>query len=227
MSWLREPAPALHSLALLASFQLPACSALEDPTVSPKATPFTVVVQVRDDAGRPVSGAEVSAGKAASAKSVETGAAELKLTGNEGDSVALSVRCPEHYTSPEKAVTVTLRRLAAGSPVPKFDAICTARVHTTLVGIRTENGQGLPIVHQGKVVSQTDEAGTAHFQLTLPPNETVVLSFDTRDKAALRPQNPSVTFRTSDRDELVLLEQKFTVYHKRVVVKAADRPKPL
>ena len=54
-----------------------------------------------------------------------------------------------------------------------------------------------------------------------------MLEFDTRENQTLRPQNPSLTFRTSDRDELMLLEQKFTVFRKRVIVKKPDRPKPL
>lgn len=217
----------LASLALVAGLPIPECSAIDDGSAAREEKPFSIVVRVNDEVGRPVPEVAISVGKSVNATTAANGSVTLKLSGTDGESVAVNVKCPERYASPDKPLAVTLRRLGSNSPVPQFDAVCTSRMHTTLVGVRTENGQGVAIVHRGKLLARTDEAGTAHFSLTLPPNETVVLDLDTKENAALRPQSPSLTFRTSDRDELVLLEQKFTLFRKKVIVKKVERPKPL
>jgi hypothetical protein len=44
---------------------------------------------------------------------------------------------------------------------------------------------------------------------------------------AVKPQNPELMFKASHRDEMVLLEQKFSIVRKTVVVRAPARPQPL
>jgi len=199
---------------------------LEQPN---KAEPrFSVNVRVLDQVGAPLQGVKVSDKNKVLGTSDAQGMVKVSVLGREGDTLPLTVKCPETHASPEKPLAVALRSLGPGSPAPTFETRCTARAHSTLVAIRTENGEDLPIVHQGKVVGHTDASGTAHLELKLPPEQMVTLAFDTSQKTALRPQNPSLTFRTSaTRDELVLLEQKFTIFKKRVVVKEAPRPQPL
>ena len=216
----------LALLALLAICAACDMLGLEEPK---KVTPrFPLVVRVVDQAGVPLAGAKVSDKNKVLGTSDAQGLVKLSVPGREGDTLPLTVKCPETHASPEKPLAVSLKSLGPGSPAPTFEARCTARVHSTLVAVRTENGEDLPIVHQGKVIARTDASGIAHFELKLPPENMVTLAFDTKEKAALRPQNPSLTFRTSaTRDELVLLEQKFTIFKKRVVVKEAARPTPL
>jgi hypothetical protein len=205
-----------------------ACDMLELEQPKKTAPRFAVVVRVLDQVGSPLAGAKLSDKNKVLGTSDAQGVVKLSVPGREGDTLPLTVKCPETHASPEKPLAVALKSLGPGSPAPTFEARCTARVHSTLVAVRTENGEDLPIVHQGKVVARTDASGTAHFELQLPPEHMVTLAFDTSEKAALRPQNPSLTFRTSaTRDELVLLEQKFTIFRKRVVVKEAPRPTPL
>lgn len=213
----------LALLALLASNAACDMLGLEEPK---KAAPrFPVVVRVVDQSGAPLAGAKISDKSKVLGTTDAQGQVKLSVPGREGDTLPLTVKCLETHASPEKPLAVALKSLGPGSPAPTFEARCTARVHSTLVAIRTENGEDLPIVHQGKVVARTDASGTAHFELKLPPENMVTLAFDTTAKAALRPQNPSLTFRTSaTRDELVLLEQKFTIFKKRVVVKEGPRP---
>lgn len=213
-------------LALLANAA--ACDMLELEQTKKAPPQFAVVVRVVDQVGSPLAGTKILDKNKVLGTSDADGVVKISTPGKEGDSLPLTVKCPETHTSPDKPLAVSLKSLGPGSPAPTFEARCTARSHSTLVAIRTENGEDLPIVHQGKVIARTDSTGTAHFEMTLPPENMVTLSFDTREKAALRPQSPSLTFRTSaTRDELVLLEQKFTVYKKRVVVKEAPRPQPL
>lgn len=216
-------------VALLALFANAAgCDMLELEQAEKPAPHFAVVVRVLDQVGSPLSGVKISDKTKVLGTSDAQGIVKVSVPGREGDTLPLTVKCPETHASPDKPLSVALRSLGPGSPAPTFETRCTARAHSTLVAIRTENGEDLPIVHQGKVVGRTDASGTAHFELKLPPENMVTLAFDTSQKTALRPQNPSLTFRTSaTRDELVLLEQKFTIYKKRVVVKEAPRPQPL
>jgi hypothetical protein len=216
-----------RALALFVLANTGACELLELEE-KPKSPPrFPVVVRVVDQGGQPLAGAKVSDKNKVLGTSDPKGIVKINVPGKEGETLALTVKCAESYSSPDKPLAVSLKSLGPGSPAPTFEARCTARSHSTLVALRTENGEDLPIVHHGKVIAHTDATGTAHFELRLPPEEMVTLSLDTREKAALRPQSPSLTFRTSTRDELVLLEQKFTLYRKKVVVKQAPRPEPL
>jgi hypothetical protein len=224
MAWTRFVRPALALVALL---NTAACDLLELEEKPKAPARFSVVVRVVDQGGVPLAGAKVSDKAKLLGTSDAKGIVKINVPGKEGETLALTVKCAETYSSPDKPLAVSLKSLGPGSPAPTFEARCTARSHSTLVALRTENGEDLPIVHLGKVIGHTDAAGTAHFELRLPPEAMVTLSLDTREKAALRPQSPSLTFRTSSRDELVLLEQKFTVYRKKVVVKQAPRPAPL
>lgn len=219
----------LRRLAVLALIANTAgCDMLELEPAKKTAPRFSVVVRVVDQAGTPLPETKILDKSKVLGTSDSAGVVKVSVPGKEGDTLLLTVKCPETHAAPDKPLAVSLKSLGPGSPAPTFEARCTARAHSTLVAIRTENGEDLPIVHQGKVIARTDATGTAHFELRLPPENVVTLSLDTREKAALRPQSPSLTFRTSaTRDELVLLEQKFTVFKKRVVVKEAPRPQPL
>jgi len=63
--------------------------------------------------------------------------------------------------------------------------------------------------------------------LQAAPRDLITLTLDTEARDNLRPQNPTLQFLAPDRDELVLLEQKFTVLKKVVHVKKVARPTPL
>jgi hypothetical protein len=112
--------------------------------------------------------------------------------------------------------------MTAGSPEPRFEVECVSLVHTIVVGLRAEHGANLPILRLNQVVGKTSVEGVAHVALEAAPNEQVTLTLDTSEAPSLLPQNPTLSFVTKDRDELVLLEQKFTVKKKPVV--RAPRP---
>ena len=156
-----------------------------------------------------------------------SGNVHLSLKGNEGDVASLAVKCPDTYASPDKEVVVGLRHFAAGSPPPRFQSVCVPLVRTFVVGIRTENGPRLPVLRLSKVVGRTDDFGAAHLLIQAASRDQVALTLDTSENPMLRPQNPTLTFVAADRDELILLEQKFTVLKKVVKVAKKNIPKPL
>jgi hypothetical protein len=191
--------------------------------------PFPLAVSVVSDPGRPVAGAGIVFNAKPIGSSDASGLAKIEVSGIEGDTIALVVQCPEGYASPERPIVAGLRRLAPGSPAPKFEARCTPVLRTTVVGVRTENGPNLPILYLGREVGRTDALGAAHVMLHLKPNEQVTLTLSTAEKGAeyLRPQNPTLTFAAKDQDDVVLLQQKFTVERPKVIVRKAAKPTPL
>ena len=64
-------------------------------------------------------------------------------------------------------------------------------------------------------------------QMQVSPGEQVALTLNTASSPLLRPQSPTLTFVAADRDEMLLLEQHFTVLKPVIHVKAKNIPKPL
>ncbi len=188
---------------------------------------YPVEIIAHGDAEKPLAGVEILLGKRTVGTTDDAGIVRLSLKGNEGDVAVLSVKCPDTFASPEASLSVGLRHFAEGSPPPRFETRCVPLVRSFVVGIRTENGARLPILRLNKVVGKTDDFGVAHVLLQAAPHDQVVLTLDTTDSPLLRPQKPTLTFAAPDHDELVLLEQKFTVQRPVVHVKPKLIPQKL
>lgn len=182
------------------------------------------MILARGGGQRPLAGVTVASDNRVLGTSDAQGRVQLTLTGAEGTSTELTVRCPEQYVSPERPIVVGLRQMSKGSPTPRFETECMPMSHTVVVGIRAESAPHVPVLHLHEVVGETDEHGFAHVLLEVAPNVTVSLELDTANHAMLRPQSPTLTFLANDRDEMVLLEQKFTAV--KPVVKARPRSVP-
>ena len=204
-----------------------ACSLFDQAPSADSNVTIKVTIKTIDDVGVAVAHAEVLLGKKSRGLTGADGKLTVTLAGRPGQVAPLSVKCPEGYASPERTVDVGITELAAGSPAPLFEARCTALAHSLVVAIRAENGPNLPVVYLGKELARTDAEGVAHVVLKLPPGETASLRLDTSAAPALKPQNPELLFKASNRDEMVMLEQKFSVVRKAVVVHARARPQPL
>jgi len=185
---------------------------------SARAAAFPITVVVHGEGQAAIAGAELLLGKLALGKTDGAGTLNLTLHGNEGDSVALNVKCPAAYASPERPLDVGLRHLGNGSTPAHFEVECFSLLHDIVVGVRAENGPHLPILRLKTVVGRTDDQGVAHVLLQATANESVALTLDTAGNTSLLPQNPTLDFTTRDADEMVLVSQKFTV-------KQAPRPR--
>jgi len=218
--------PSRLSFVLLANLPLCAClSQVDESSADPQVLEFPIAIAARNEGKSPVAGAEISLGKQLLGKTDESGSARLKLRGVEGDTVALNIKCPAGFASPERPFSVGLRHLGGGSSAARFDVECFSLVHQVVVGVRAENGPHLPILRLKSVVGQTDDQGVAHILLQASANEQIALTLDTSRNAKLLPQNPTLDFTARDADELVLVSQKFTVKSvapRRVV----SRPMP-
>jgi len=212
------------SMMLVAVAAMVGCSA--PPMEDPSRSTMCAEISITSDPNKGLAGVVIGIGNDLQlATTDERGRASVTLKGVEGDTVDLAVRCPGGYQSPAP-IHVGLRRLSPGSPAPRFEARCAPIQRNIVVGIRAENGANLPVQHLGKVVAQTDASGVAHVVVQARANEQLTFLLDTKSterKPALKPENPTLTFVAKDRDELVVLDQKFE-QEKLVVKAAAPRP---
>jgi hypothetical protein len=204
------------------------CACLSEPDESAAPAPssdFPVSISARNEGKSPVADVEISLGKQLLGKSDVRGNARFALHGAEGDTLALNVKCPASYASPERPLSVGLRHLGNGSTAARFEVECFSLVHNVVVGVRAENGPRLPILRFKSVVGQTDDQGVAHVLLQASANEQIALTLDTSRNTNLLPQSPTLDFVTRDADELVLVAQKFTV-KQAAPRKVVSRPVP-
>jgi hypothetical protein len=203
-----------------------ACSKLDMTLEDPKREPFEVQVNAVSDPDTPLAGASILAGNRVVGVTADGGAAKLRIAGDEGDRIDLAIKCPVNFESPSKALTVSLRRFAPGSPVPQFEVRCPPAVRTVVVGIRAENGPSLPVVFLGRTVATTDVSGAAVFSVQVKPSEQVEVTVSTADPAAemLRPQSPTLTFVSKDYDDFVILDVNFTKAKKQFSSAPINRP---
>jgi hypothetical protein len=212
---------------LFASQLLFSCQSPSDEAAAPaQSLDFPIAVAARSEGRAPVAGVELSLGKQLLGKTDASGSARLSLHGPEGDTLALDVKCPAGFASPERPLLVGLRHLGDGSTAARFEIECFSLVHSVVVGVRAENGPRLAILRLKSVVGQTDDQGVAHVLLQASANEQVALTLDTSKNPNLLPQNPTLDFTTRDSDELVLVSQKFTVKKAPPPRRAAPRAIP-
>jgi hypothetical protein len=188
---------------------------------------YPVGITARSDDKQTVAGTQILLDRKLVGVTNDAGAVQLSLNGTEGDTVSLTVKCPASFASPENPIVVGLRHLAPGSRPPAFETQCVLLVHSMVVGIRAQNGAHLPIRRLSQVIGETDDYGVAHVLIQAAANDQIALTLDTTKNDALRPQNPTLSFVAKDHDELVLLEQKFTVQKKVIVVRPRSVPTPL
>lgn len=227
--WEKWRAPALSALLLMLQ---PSCERVKDllgekEQVAPVSRSYPVQIVAHGDADKPLAGVEILLGKRTVGTTDDAGSVRLSLKGNEGDVAVLGVKCPDTFASPEASLSVGLRHFADGSPPPRFETHCVPLVRSFVVGIRTENGAHLPILRLDKAIGKTDDYGVAHVLVQAAPHDQVALTLDTSDNPLLRPQNPTLTFAAPDHDQLVLLEQKFTVQKPVVHAKPKLIPQKL
>ena len=202
-------------LAVSAALLGAGCGSLE---AKPPA-PFQVRLRVTGDAGRPLAGATVLRDTKELGATQADGALLVALNGTEGETVDLTIRCPQNYDSPKRPVSVTLVRFVDIQKVPEYGAACQALERRVVVAVRAVNGANLPVRYLGNAVARTDVAGAAHFELAVRPNEPFAVTIDTSEKGSerLKPQNPSREFNVGANEGIILFNQQFVQEKKPVV----------
>lgn len=188
--------------------------------------PFEVVIRVESDPGHPLQGAIIAkGGKEAPTPTGPDGKVTLKIPGQEGESVDLTVKCPQDYVSSSKLLSVSLRR---GSKLPQYDWSCPPAVRHVVVAIRADSGPNLPVVYFGKSLGRTDPFGVFTYLFTLKPGDSLDLQLDTSGNERMHPQNPMFSYIMRPVDDIVTFEQRFKVDAPPVhYVAAPARPQNL
>jgi hypothetical protein len=209
--------PNVMRALVLAATSLAACA----PAV-PAVHAQDAVIRVESDPGSPVAGAKVTFDGRTLAETSREGSARLHMTGLDGDVFHVTVACPEGY-EPASALAfdVLVRRGLDAGRTPEFVGRCARAERRAIVVVRATNGPNLPVVYLGREVARTDASGAATVGIDVHPGDDVELTLDTRGAKKLHPQNPALSFKAPERDDLVMLDQKFTV--EKTVVRVVHR----
>lgn len=184
----------------------------------PPPPPMTVLVRVIDESKLPVHNAEIAADSRVLTSTNPEGRAQITVSGREGATYFIDVRCPEGYRSPNAPLEI--RRLDNGaSAPPEYVTRCSRMRHRLIVDIKTANAGGsVPIRYLGKQLTRTDSEGKARVVLEGDVLERIDLTLDTSDPAfaKIHPQSPVASFEIPNHDGETTFEVKFT----------ADKPAP-
>jgi hypothetical protein len=177
---------------------------------APASQRYEFLLRVESDPGRPLAGAVVRRGDKVIGTSKADGLLKLRADGSEGRVVNVVVECPAGFASPKSPVSVHLRRSSDKSRLPEYSVSCPPTSRAIVVAVRAERGPHLPVRYLGQELARTDENGAAHVLLHAAPHEEVQLSLDTSDNPRLRPQHPTVRFRTGSTDDVVVFDHEFS-----------------
>lgn len=195
------PLAAIATLAALAGCKPP-----------PPPAPVTVFVRVLDESKEPVGNAELASQSRVISTTNAEGRAEITVSGREGATFLLDVRCPAGYRSPETALAI--RRLDNGAAAPpEYVTHCSRLRHKLVVNVKaTGAGASLAVLYLGKPLTHTDAEGKARVELEGDALERIDLQLDTSDAtfARIHPQSPTGSFEIPNRDGETTFEVKFT-----------------
>ena len=193
----------------------------------PPPPPFQIFIRIDSDPGRPVSGATVSRNGKPLATTGPDGRAMLTLTGAEGDTTDVTIKCPDAFNSPSKPTSVRLTRFADKSKVPEYALVCPPTLRRVVVAVKADNGPNLPVMYLNRMITRTDASGAAHFALEVAPNTQFQVTLDTGENARLKPPSPTKPFTVPQHDDILVFDQKFDVEKVRVFQAKVNLPRAL
>jgi hypothetical protein len=168
--------------------------------------------RVTGDPGKPVRGAELVANGQVLATTDALGVAPLTLSGHEGDTFEIAVKCPPEFQSPQRPTKIAIRRLAGTNTVLEYGASCQPKARSIVLAVNGMKGIRLPIMQLGRTIGETDENGVATILLHVEPNDQFEVSLDTSapENSFLRPRNPAATFIAKNEDDVFIFDPGLT-----------------
>ena len=192
---------------------------------------FTVRFRAASDEGVALPGVTVSVRGRQLGKTNERGELVAKLDGSEGEAVPVGIQCGAEYRSPERALPLKLtstRRIASGQDVSAipYEALCIRKQRSVVIIARADKIPGIPITVEGRQVASTDAEGNAHALVLLEASTAVLhVGFETSNRPELLPRSPGRACDVAPGDDIVTLEQKFTVAQKSAPRRIPSPPK--
>ena len=192
---------------------------------------FGVKFRVLSDDGSALPGAVVSVRGRQIGRTNQGGELDATVDGVEGEAVPIAILCGSDYRSPEHAphLRLTITRRITNGPNAKnipYDASCTRKQRNVAVVAHADKQAGIPLIVEGKQAALTDVDGNAQVLITLAADVTLLhVAFDTTEHPELQPKNPSRACDVAAGDDLVTLEQKFSVAPKAARQRPMIQPK--
>lgn len=190
---------------LVALAALSACA----PEPPPK---FEFTVRVTSDPGKPLKGAELKSNGKTLGTTGNEGGVKVSLTGREGETIDLTVSCPDGYASPTKPITITLRKVSdESSKRPEYPVSCPPTTRSVVIAVRADNAPNMPVMYLGQVRARTDAAGAAHFVVPGAPDDLLEITLDTSSDDKILPRNPTTRINVRPYDDIYVFEPKLTL----------------
>jgi hypothetical protein len=199
------------SRAVLAGLVIVGLTACEEEAAPPPRHPFTFAVNADGD---PLAGVQITVNDGSVGATDAEGVLRVDLTGPEGASVRVAAVCPEGHRRPDPQV-YSLRRVQSLDPATAARGIevafnCPPERRNAVVVVRTHEQAGVPVMLDGREVARTDASGAAHLHVAMAPGTTFLVQLDTRHNDRLRPRSPGQSYTLPDRDEVFVLDQRFS-----------------
>ena len=205
-------------VTMLLVLGLGACGTKNSEPVSPK---FAVVFQITNDDGDALPGVSIDVEKSRIGTTGADGVFRAELSGAEGQSLPMTVSCPEGFTNPEHFASLRLthtRRVNSNGYQPTHvEAACRRNIRDIVLVVRARGGVELPLEVDGKPAGTTDADGIAHVLVKADRNTpSLNVAFDTSAHQDLKPKNPSRTFELAGNDAILVFDQTFVSSPKPV-----------
>jgi hypothetical protein len=154
-----------------------------------------------------------------------------RIHGSEGESVPVSFQCGDGYRNTEHALPVKLtstRRIASGQDVSviPYEVLCNRTQRNVVIIARAEKLPGVPLIVEGKQVALTDAEGNAQALVQVDANTAQLhVGFETSNRPELLPRSPGRVCEVAPGDDIVTLEQKFSIAKKSTPRRIPSPPK--
>jgi hypothetical protein len=198
------PRPSLApALVAGASVALAACA-------SPEPLVFDVRVEAASaDGSEPVPGATVRVRDEPVGTTDARGHALLRVRGQAGDRVPVSLACPAGARS-DAELTLPGAPATSTDDAPALRLACPVVARDAVVLVRVSgDATSLPVKVDGAVVAHTDALGFAHVHVRAGAPAAFEVSLDTSANPSLAPANPSQHFQLERGDELFVFDAAF------------------
>lgn len=195
-------------------FALVACSPPPPPPPS-----FAVSFFTEADPGVPLAGVKVQVNDNEVGVSGPEGLVQTFVRGPIGTKVSIGHECPEGYRPATGGSSLQLRRLKKTS-TPEARGLelrlnCLPLERVAAFVVQTENGNGFPVLVNGKKAGRMNKDGLAHVSARGEPGERIQLTIDTSSNPKVKPQNPVKQFTLPDEDTLLFVMQEFKLPRKK------------
>jgi len=170
---------------------------------------------VESDPGVPLEGVRIAVdGKRVGASSA-TGMLRASIASQLGSLVRIEHDCPEGYRDPVEPTTLRLHdnRSLRESTLPTMEIAlrCPPSKRIAVIVVRAQNGAGLPVLLNDRIVGRTNAAGVAHVSTVTAPGSELNVRLDTSMQPLLAPRNPTRLLTVPDSHELFVIDQAFEI----------------